>query len=307
MNDPSVSVRAQSAFRRARGKAFLRDAWFMLMRRPNRLLAYDEVREKLRVGGPVYRGMESVPVDKIVGSVNRFREFDRAFLPSQDFTEERWKNIGRAYYEDINLPPIKLYQVGDAYFVVDGNHRVSVAREMGRAYIDAEVQECRVLVPLTPDIRPEDLEVIGEAADFLEQTQLAESRPQANIKTTIPGGYHLLLEHIEVHRYLQSQEWQREFGFHEAAAQWYDQVYTPFIKVINETGVLAEFPGRTETDLYVWLMDHLFYLRERFGDRISPQDAARSFAEHFTPHFLKRFWNWLLHLFHRRPREADAA
>jgi hypothetical protein len=305
MNELSNDVRAQSAFRRARGKAFLRGAWSMLMRRQNRLLAYDEVREKLRAGGPVYRGMEAVPIDQIVGSVNRFDEFDRAFLPSQDFTEERWKNIGRAYYDDVNLPPVKLYQVGDAYFVVDGNHRVSVARELGRAYIDAEVQECRVLVPLTPDIRPEDLEVIGEAADFLEQTKLADSRPQAKITTTIPGGYHLLLEHIEVHRYLQSQEWQREFSLQEAATQWYDQVYGPFVNVIKETGVLSEFPGRTETDLYVWLMDHLFYLRERFGNRISPQDAARSFAEQFTPHFLKRFWNWLTHFFRRAPREAD--
>jgi hypothetical protein len=307
MNDPSITARAQSAFRRARGKAFMRAAWSMLMRRPNRLLAYDEVREKLRAGGPVYRGMESVPIDQIVGSVNRFRDFDRAFLPSQDFTEERWKNIGRAYYEDVNLPPVKLYQVGDAYFVVDGNHRVSVARELGRAYIDAEVQECRVLVPLTPHIRSEDLEVIGEAAQFLEQTQLAESRPDATITTTIPGGYHLLLEHIEVHRYLQSQEWSREFSFHEAAAQWYDQVYKPFIEVIAETKVLDEFPGRTETDLYVWLMDHLFYLRERFGERISPRDAARSFAAQFTPHFLKRFWTWLTHFFRRPPNEADTA
>src|SRR5689334_4054608 len=127
MNDAVVRERAQSAFRRARGKAFLRAAWSTLQRRPNRLLAYDEVRDKLHVGGPVYKGLEAVPLNQIIGSVDRFGDFDRAFLPSQDFTEERWKNIGRAYYEDVHLPPVKLYKVGDAYFVVDGNHRVSVA------------------------------------------------------------------------------------------------------------------------------------------------------------------------------------
>lgn len=291
----SAAERADSAFHRARGKAFLRAVWSALQRRPNRLLAYDEVREKLRAGGPIYRGVRTVPINQIVGSVNRFQDFDRAFLPAQDVTEHRWKSIGRAYYEDVNLPPVKLYKIGDAYFVVDGNHRVSVAREMGREFIDAEVQEVQVSVPISPDIAPEELEVIGEQAEFLERTRLAKSRPNARLVTTIPGGYHLLLEHIEVHRYLQSKEWSREFTFEESAAQWYDQVYLPVVRVIREQGVLHEFSNRTETELYLWLMDHLYYLRERFGDRVSPQEAARSFATHFTPFFLKRFWHWLTH------------
>jgi len=301
MNDESNSFRAQNAFRRARGKAFLRAVWSTLQRRPNRLLAYDEVREKLRVGGPVYRGMESVALDKIIGSVNRYLEFDGAFLPSQSFTEDRWKNVGRAYYADVNLPPVKLYQVGDVYFVVDGNHRVSVARELGREFIDAEVQECRVNVPVTSDINPDDLEVIGEAAAFLEQTKLAESRPAAQIICTIPGGYTLLMEHIEVHRYLQSKEWSREFSFDEAAAQWFDQVYSPVVRTIREMDILNEFPGRSETDLYVWLMDHLYFLRQRFGNRIGTREAARDFAENFAPHLWRRFRNWVSQHVLRRP------
>lgn len=306
MSDPIARHRAQSAFRRARGKAFLRTVWSTLQRRPNRLLAYDEVRERLHVGGPVYKGVEAVAVDQIIGSVDRFGDFDRAFLPSQSFTEERWKNIGRLHYEDVNLPPVKLYKVGDAYFVVDGNHRVSVARELGREFIDAEVQECRVIVPVTPDIQPQDLEVIGEAADFLEKTQLSESKPEAQIVCTIPGGYHLLLDHIEVHRYLQTQEWSREFSFEEGAAQWYDQVYMPVIQVIREMDVLSEFPGHTEADLYVWLMGHLYFLRERFGDRVSPYDAARSFAENHTPNILKRFWAWVMQTIFRKGTAGQA-
>ncbi len=293
MNDNLATAQAQNAFRRARGKAFLRAVWFTLQRRSNRLLAYDEVRTRIHAGGPIYRGIQAVPIDRIVGSVDRFRDFDRAFLPSQDFTEERWQSVGRAYYSDVNLPPVKLYQIGEVYFVMDGNHRVSVARELGREFIDAEVQEVRGTVPLTSDIQASDLEGIGERADFVEQTKLAEARPDSNIDCTIAGGYHLLMEHIEVHRYLQSKEWNREFSFPEAAAQWYDQVYLPIVQTVRHTDVLHEFPGRTETDLYIWLMDHLYFLRQRFGDTVSPTDAALSFASHFTPRFAHRFWHWL--------------
>jgi len=293
MSDNVATERAQNAFRRARGKAFLRAVWFTLQRRPNRLLAYDEVRARIHAGGPVYRGIQAVAIDQIVGSVDRFRDFDRAFLPSQDFTEQRWESVGRAYYSDIHLPPVKLYQVGEVYFVVDGNHRVSVARQLGREFIDAEVQEVRAKFPLTSDIDADDLEVMGERADFLEKTSLTETRPDAHIECTIPGGYHLLLEHIEVHRYLQSQEWNREFSFIEASAQWYDQVYIPILQTVRHTDILQEFPGRTETDLYIWLMDHLYFLRQRFGETVSPTDAALSYATHFTPRFAHRFWHWL--------------
>ncbi len=292
--------RARNAFRRARRKAFLRAMWASLQRRPNRLLAYDEVREKVRAGGPVYRGLEAVPIDRIVGSVSRYRDFDRAFMPTQTHTEDRWENIGRAYYEDVQLPPVKLYKVGEVYFVVDGNHRVSVARELGREFVDAEVQECRVSVPLTADLDARDLEAIGEQAAFMARTRLDQTRPDAAIATTIPDGYDLLLEHIAVHGYLQSQEWSRDFTFEEAAAQWYDQVYLPAVRVIRETGILRDFPGYTEADLYLWLMDHLYFLRERFGESINLRDEAVRFARRFTPLFLRRLGNWLVDHLRRR-------
>lgn len=304
MGSTKALERAADLYNRARGKAFLRKVWTSLRGQPNHLLAYDVVREKVRAGLPIYRGLRSVPLEKIVGSVNRYGDFDRAFLPTQEYTVDRWLNIGRAYYEDIPLPPVKLYQVGDVYFVVDGNHRVSVARELGREFIDAEVYECRVRVPIREDLDPDDLEVIGEKAHFLEATRLDEQRPEANIELTIPGGYHLLLEHIELHRYLQSTEWKREFSFEEAAAQWYDQVYLPLVKVIRESGILKDFPHRTEGDLYLWVIEHQYYLRQQFGDRVGPWEAARSFAAHFTARPLKRLWHWLIqHVLGRRPHD----
>ncbi|HOA22769.1 MAG TPA: DUF4032 domain-containing protein [Aggregatilineales bacterium] len=297
---PDASAFANDIYQRARRKAFLRGVLSALQGHSNELLPYDEVRHKVRAGMPNYRGMTSVPLDKIVGSVNRYRDFDRAFLPTQSETSARWRRIGEAYYSDINLPPVTLYKVGEVYFVVDGNHRVSVARELGREFIDAEVQECRVRVPLTPDMDPDDIEVIGEKANFLETTRLDEARPGMSIELTIPGGYHLLLEHIEYHRYMQSQEWKREFSTEEAAVHWYDKVYLPVVKVIRQSGVLNEFPGRTEGDLYIWIIEHQYFLREHLGPDVSTEEAARSFTEHFSPSRLKRFWHWITHHLLRR-------
>src|ERR1700704_3603250 len=156
------AFRALADFSTARTKALWRDVLA--------LLAFDAVREKLHVGGPIYRGVHSVRLEQIVGSVNRYRDFDRAFLPTQGHTADRWQRVSRAWYDDVSLPPVLLYKVGDIYFVVDGNHRVSVARDQGQEYIDAEVRECRVKVPVTADLLPEDLEELGAKVIFLERT-----------------------------------------------------------------------------------------------------------------------------------------
>jgi len=202
-------------------------------------------------------------------------------LPAQTHTADRWKAINSFYYRDEALPPVKLYQVGDVYFVLDGNHRVSVAREHGVEYIDAEVIEVRSRVPLTPDVNADDLEILGEYERFLECTQLDQLRPEQNIRFTIAGGYEQLLEHIAVHCYFMGIDEQRDVSEETAVTHWYDTVYVPVIEVIREQNVLADFPGRTEADLYLWLIDHLHYLRGSQGD-VDPAQAAQEFAQEFS-------------------------
>ena len=109
----------------------------------DRLHSFEEVKGSLGVFNKVYLGVRIVPVEKIVGSVNRYRDFDRAFLPARADLEARWKLIDRAYHRSEELPSVSLYKVGEAYFVQDGNHRVSVARYQGAEMIDAEVIEIR--------------------------------------------------------------------------------------------------------------------------------------------------------------------
>src|SRR5690606_9341245 len=138
---PMVEEQVNADFERARQKAFLRELRSLFTREPNQLIPYHEVRRRIKPEAESYRGIQGVPIDKIVGSVDRFQDFDRAFLPRRRNTASRWKSVDRAYYQDVTLPPVQLYKVGDVYFVKDGNHRVSVARERGVEFIDAEVIE----------------------------------------------------------------------------------------------------------------------------------------------------------------------
>jgi hypothetical protein len=270
-------------YREARSKAWRRAVRAWVTGQSNRLLSFDEVKHKLHLGGPIYRGRRTVPVRNIVGSVNRYQDFDRAFLPRDGVNATRWKAINRAFYHFQDLPPVQLYQVGDVYFVLDGHNRVSVAREHGVEYVDADVLEVNSRVPITPDVKAEDLELLGEYEDFLERTQLDRLRPEQNVVLTVAGGYQQLLEHIAVHRYFMGHDQKREVTEPEAVAHWYDAVYVPVAQIIRRRRILDEFPGRTEADLYLWLMDHLYYLRQRRGrvDAVDPEAAAQQFADDY--------------------------
>ncbi|MCC7362556.1 MAG: hypothetical protein IT317_23950 [Anaerolineales bacterium] len=275
----SSRARAQADFNAARAKAAFRDLLALLTGRPNTLLAFEAVREKLRIGGPIYRGVQTVRLDQIVGSVNRYNDFDRAFLPTQTHTADRWQRVSRAWYDEVSLPPVLLYKVGAVYFVVDGNHRVSVARENGQEYIDAEVRECQVKVPVTPGLQPDDLEVLGAAVEFLERTSLDRLRPGAVLTVTILGGYDRLLEHLAVHRYFMGLDFQRDVSETEAVEHWYDTVYLPVMDVIGRSGLLTAFPRRTEADFYLWVMDHRHYLvTQGQADLVEPGQVAEEFV-----------------------------
>lgn len=277
-----VASRTAADFARARTKAFLRDILGAVLGGPRRLLSYDQVKQRLRIGGPIYRGVHSVELARIVGSVNRYVDFDRAFLPLHNRIATRWQQVDRAFYEDVSLPPVVLYRVGEVYFVVDGHHRVSVARQQGQEFIDAEVRECRVKVPVGPDLGPEDLEILGARVDFLERTGLDRLRPGAVVEVTIPDGYNRILEHIAVHRYFMGVDEQRDIGDDEAVAHWYDHVYSPIIQVIRERAILAEFPDRTPGDLYVWILDHQQFLHDQGKELSPPALAAEEYLERLT-------------------------
>lgn len=269
---------ASMDFSRARMSSFFNRVMEILSGQSRQMLVYDEVREKLHLGGPVYRGVQPILLEKIVGSVDRYLDFDRFFMPTQSHTRQRWHRISKAWYKDISLPPVLLYKVGDAYFVVDGNHRVSVARSKNQIYIDAEVRECESRVPITADVQPEDLERLGARVEFLERSRADQIIPETDLAPTLLGGYDRLIEHIAVHRYFMGESAKREISEDEAVRHWYEEIYKPVADVVLRSDVLAHLPGRTVADVYLWAMDHLYYLEKRGeGEGVEPAEAAQDF------------------------------
>jgi len=191
-----VEEQVKTDFDRARQKAFFNELLSFFNRRSNELLSFHDVRKRFKPEGESYRGMQEVPVRKIIGSFDRFRDFDRAFLPRQGHSEGRWKNVDRAFHSDIRLPPVQLYKVGDVYFVKDGNHRVSVARDRGVEYIDAEVIESHMRVPLDASMSPFEILLQVEYAEFLRNTNLDRLRPDHDIRPSALGRYDEMWDHI---------------------------------------------------------------------------------------------------------------
>jgi hypothetical protein len=250
-----IDDRVTQDFHRARSKSFWRDLGAWVLGRDNALLAFEETRKTLRAQGQHYAGFRTVPIDQIVGSVSRYHDFDRAFLPRGNATRNRWQSIDKAYYVDASvLPPIELYQLGETYWVKDGNHRVSVAREQGQDDIDAYVIELHVPVPIRSLEDVETWLCQQDRLHFVACTGVTE------VQLTLPGQYEKLLEHIDVHRWFIGLERKASVPWDEAVASWYETVYLPVVDAVAE--VLSEFPGRTEADLYLWLMEHRWFLQQ---------------------------------------------
>ena len=264
---------AVNDFRKARDRAALQEILGRLRGKSTELLSYEDVRQKLRAQGVVAMSLRDIPLDAIVGSVGRYNDFTRDFLPRRESDQERWARVKVATSDQVGLPPVEVYQIGEVYFVYDGHHRVSVARQLGAPAVQAYVTEIRSKVPLSPDIRYDELIIKAEYVDFLDQTKLDDLRPEADLSATCAGQYGKLLEHIEVHRHYMGLEQQREIPYEEAVANWYDTVYLPVVKVIQELGILHNFKGRTETDLYLWIGKHRSDIEERLGWDI-PYSAA---------------------------------
>ncbi|MBN1888070.1 MAG: universal stress protein [Thermoflexales bacterium] len=270
-------------FRRARQRAAMEEIVARLAGRSADLLSFEQARQKLRAKGSQPQGLREIPLDAIVGSTGRYYDFTRSFLPRCDSDAERWARVEMAVGELASMPPIWVYKIGQAYFVDDGHHRVSVARTLGAKHIRAYVIEVRTKVPLSPSDQPDDLIWKAEYADFLERTHLDELRPGMNLSVTVPGQYRVLEEQIEARRYLLEQKQKKELAYPQAAAHWYDEVYLPVMRVIRRQAVLRDFPGRTETDLYVWVSEHRAALVEELGWDVWPDTAAVHLSARFSP------------------------
>ena len=177
----SVEEQVDKDFHRALLKASLH-RWKDRLRRVSArecLLSFDEAKGVLAQWSQVYRGMRVVEIDKITGSVGRYKDFDESFLPNKKSMSQRWSRIDRAYHKGVELPAVSLYKIGEAYFVRDGNHRVSVAKYHNAAAIDAEVVEIRGR--MRTDAAQRSAGIAGPPADRLQHAPEPSASPIQNL------------------------------------------------------------------------------------------------------------------------------
>ena len=293
----SLEILARKDFSSAYQKGFWRSIFSWLRKSNNELLPFEEVLKHIPMRGQNYIGIQQIETDKVIGSVSRYNDFDRAFLPRQTHTRSRWESIDRAHFKHIILPPIEAYKIGDYYFVKDGNHRVSVAREKGQVYLDAFVTEIHTSGRITADSDLNSLVLEQEYLDFIAQTKLDTLYPQEDFRFSTPGHYDKVLQHISVHRWFMGEKQDRAISDEEAVTGWYREVYLPLIRIIRKHNTLKDFPHRTEMDLYLWIIEHRWFLAEEQKRKVSRETAVANFVNQFSKrpfHNLRQAWTNLM-------------
>jgi hypothetical protein len=224
------------------------------------LLPLDEVRRRLRITGQAYVGLQAVPLERIVGSVDRSADFGRDFRARRSGSRARLAAL-RAAFPDGDLPPIEVFEAGGLFFVSDGHHRVLLARERGAEFVDADVTRLRTNYELPPDVDVARLVHTEQQRRLLEESGLAESRPDAVIEFARPRGYPELLEVIKAHGYDLARRAGALPPRAEVAADWYDRVFRPGVAAVVRAGLPAAHPYKTEADLFLWVYERRRDLR----------------------------------------------
>ena len=220
------------------------------------LLSLYEVTSIIKPRSESYEGMQTIEVDKIIGSEGRYKDFSFSFLPKKNFLKGRWQSIDRAHLEQVVLPPISVYYIGGFYFVRDGNHRVSVAKSLGVEFIDAEVVRLDSVIKLEKGITIKQIKKLAvnhERNMFMEQYS-PSYLPMGTIVFTTPGAYPEMVNHILVHKWYLNENQEEEISFETAAVSWYKNVYLPIISIIREEHFLSNYPKSTEGDIYMVLV-----------------------------------------------------
>jgi hypothetical protein len=252
-------VDAQHDFLRARRHATIAKLIARLRGEPDDvgvILPYEEVIDALGFVSERSLGLRVVALDKIVGTIDRGRDFDRSFRPTSRRVRSRWEQIAAAMRRGDSLPPVDLVKVGELYFVKDGHHRVSVARALGRADIDAYVTE--VVTRVGPDsaIKLTDLPLKSHERVFFERVPLPEEA-RSEIVLSDPWDYPKLAEGVEAWGFRAMQEHGELFDRRETAKLWLEHEYRPVVAMLKEADLIR---GATETEAYMQIATERYRL-----------------------------------------------
>ncbi|MBN1837304.1 MAG: Lrp/AsnC ligand binding domain-containing protein [Spirochaetales bacterium] len=231
---------------------------------------FRDVQEREQAYEKRDRGLTSVPVERIVGSVNRYRDFDSRFRLKGDRPQERYRRVLDAMQRGRPLAPVELYQIKNEYFVVDGNHRIAAAKERGFTEVPARVVE------FLPRRGSRENVLYRERAEFQERTGLPEA-----IDLTELGQYEVLLRQIAAHRRFLQQATGEQVPLSSAAEDWHRSVYRPLVSIIAKEGLEGKFPGRTSADLYAYVSSHQWEKNRRRGFGLRVNRAITESMEEF--------------------------
>ncbi len=241
---------AQAAYRK-----FLKSSRGILglnLKKQENLKSFTEIQKEENAYNSVNLGIKEISLDKIVGSVEKYSYFDKNFVPKNDIVKQRWINIYVGYMMDSMLPPVILYKIKDDYYVYDGNHRVSVAKFLNFASIEAEVEE------FLPTKDTKDKVIYREHMFFEKETGIEE------IILSEPIKYKYLREEIESYTALLSKRRNRDFSLREGSEKWYKEVFLP-IKGLLEENNIAKSQKKNISDIFMFLLDHKYYLSKNEG------------------------------------------
>ncbi|MCL2444154.1 MAG: transcriptional regulator [Treponema sp.] len=264
----AITQQAVEDFTRARGKAILSQIQNFLNTDRDKLLSFNDVKDILKPKNEVYMGSQTIPIKLVAGSEGRYHDFNKFFLPKREHLRYRWQRVDEAHIKDIILPPILLYEIGGVYFVRDGNHRVSVAKTQGVEFIDAEVISLSTEINLKPSMTTDELRdalIVYEKNIFYEKTGFGSLTNYQKLDFSSPGRYDVIYNHILVHKYYLNEDIEEELPFNDALVSWFNNVYYPVITIIRDQWLLVNFQGRTEADLYVWIIKHWDFLKKKYG------------------------------------------
>ena len=280
----------ERGYRRARRRAWVSSVRGRLGRRLTELLSLPEVRSRIQVRGQRDLGYRVVPLDRIVGSEGRPGDFDRHFAPRRANTSQRWMRIRRAHLDERALPPVELIKVGEIYFVRDGHHRLSVARLVGQQEIEAHVVELASNVPLTADLDQRDLHRKQAQSTFVERSGIVRGDPGAEVpvEASEPATYAALMHHIDMHGHYMGREQGTSVSRQAAGVHWYQTLYRPVIDAIRRRGLRRASGRRTESDLYLSIMEHRHYMTEQTGHDPGPDTALIDYVERFGSRHVRR-------------------
>lgn len=190
------------------------------------------------------RGIRSVPLDRIVGSVGRYKDFDSQFRFRTNMPSDRLEWIKKSMRQGRTLGPVKLFEIKNEFYVLDGNHRIAAAKELGHDEILAHIQE------FIPSKNTLQNILYRERAEFADRTRLP-----AEINLTEVNQYAYLLEQISEHQQF-LQKASGDVSFEQAALDWFKTIYRPLCTIIKRSGLVESFPERSIDDLYAYITFH---------------------------------------------------